>query len=172
MIKTVKMFGFRVSDWSLLTDNIGTYGTTYRQRAVIALSGLGANLPADAVYPTAFNDSNGKPLDGASRYVLHFAKGNLPPANAFWSITMYDDKGFQVPNPINRFAIGDRDHLKFNLDGSLDIYVQSNSPGNSSQSNWLPSPRSGTFALTLRVYWPRPEMLAGTWEPPAVRRVK
>lgn len=91
MIKTVKMVGFRVSDWSLLTDNIGTYGTTYRQRAVIALSGLGANLPADAVYPTAFNDSNGKPLDGASRYVLHFAKGNLPPANPFWSITMYDD---------------------------------------------------------------------------------
>lgn len=172
MIKTVKTIGFRVNGWSLLTDNVGTYGTSYRQRAVVALSGLGANLPADAVYPTAFNDSNGKPLDGASRYVLHFAKGNLPPANAFWSITMYDDEGFQVPNPINRFAIGDRDHLKFNLDGSLDIYVQSSSPGSSRQSNWLPSPRSGTFALTLRVYWPRPEMLAGTWQPPAVQRLK
>ncbi len=80
----------RVNGWSVLLDNIGTYGTSYRQRAIVALAGLGANLPADAIYPTAFTDGDGQPLDGAKSYVLHFAKGGLPPADAFWSLTMYD----------------------------------------------------------------------------------
>ena len=121
MVKRIKTMGSHVNGWSLTTENVGTYGTSYEQRAAIALGGLGANLPDDAIYPTAFVDGDGKPLNGTSRYVVHFAKGKLPPADAFWSITMYDDQGFQVPNPIDRFAIGDRDELTFNADGSLDL---------------------------------------------------
>jgi hypothetical protein len=125
----MRRLGKNVNGWNIATENIGTYGTSYQQRAVIALGGLGANLPEDAIYPTAFVDGDGQPLSGANKYLLHFDKGKLPPANAFWSITMYDKDGFQVPNAINRFAIGDRDKLAFNADGSLDIYVQADSPG-------------------------------------------
>jgi hypothetical protein len=134
---------------------MGTYGTSCRQRAMVALGGLGANLPADAIYPTAFVDGDGKPLDGASNYVLHFDKGKTPPAEAFCSITMYDNEGFQVPNPINRFAIGDRDKLKFNEDGSLDIYIQSESPRADKEANWLPSPKSEAMGPTMRLYSPQ-----------------
>jgi hypothetical protein len=167
----VKSFGKRVNGWNISVENIGTYGTSYRQRAIITLGGLGANLPADAIYPTAFLDSNGKPLDGANKYVLHFEKGKLPPANGFWSITMYDKDGFQVANPISRFAIGDRDKLKFEEDGSLDIFLQPNSPGKDKEANWLPTPKSGVMGPTLRIYGPRAEALDGRWEPPALKRV-
>lgn len=160
-----------VNGWYMTVDGTGTYGTSYRQRALVALSGLGANLPADAIYPTARLDSEGKPLDGANKYVLHFDKGALPPANAFWSLTMYDNEGFQVPNRLNRFAIGDRDKLKLNADGSLDLYLQAESPGADKESNWLPAPKSGAIAPTLRVYSPRAGALDGTWVPPAVKRV-
>jgi hypothetical protein len=101
--------------------------------------------------------------------MLHFDKGQLPPADAFWSITLYDKDGFQVANPIDRFAIGDRDGLAFNVDGSLDIYVQSDSPGADKQANWLPGPKDGPFALTMRIYSPRREVLDGTWSPPPVK---
>lgn len=121
--------GDKVNGWNIGRENMGTYGTSYLRRANIALGGLGANLPEDAVYPVAFIDGDGNTLTGANKYVLHFDKGQTPPANAFWSVTMYDQDGFQVPNPINRFAIGDRDKLTFNPDGSLDIYVQADSPG-------------------------------------------
>lgn len=163
--------GSHVNGWNILTDNMGTYGTSYLQRALVALAGLGANLPADAIYPAAFVDGDGKPLDGANRYVLHFDKGKTPPADAFWSLTMYDDKGFQVPNTINRFAIGDRDKLKFNEDGSLDIYIQPESPGADKESNWLPAPKSGAIGPTLRIYSPRTEALNGTWTPPPLMRI-
>ena len=103
--------------------------------------------------------------------MLHFDKGKLPPADAFWSITMYDDQGFQVPNPIDRFAIGDRDKLALNPDGSLDLYVQTGSPGKDRESNWLPAPKDAPFALTMRIYAPRAEALDGTWAPPPVQRV-
>lgn len=102
--------------------------------------------------------------------MLHFEKGQTPPADAFWSITMYDEDGFQVPNPINRFAIGDRDKLNFNADGSLDIYVQADSPGADKEANWLPAPKS-EFQPTMRIYSPRPEVLGGTWSPPPFKRV-
>ena len=163
--------GTHVNGWNIATDNMGTYGTSYLQRALVALAGLGANLPADAIYPAAFVDSDGKPLDGANKYVLQFAKGKTPPADAFWSLTMYDNQGFQVPNPINRFAIGGRDKLKYNDDGSLDIYIQAESPGPDKESNWLPGPKSGPLGPTLRLYAPRPEVLDGTWAPPAIKRL-
>ncbi|HEY4417234.1 MAG TPA: DUF1254 domain-containing protein [Verrucomicrobiae bacterium] len=171
-IATIKKMGAKVNGWSILSENVGTYGTSYRQRAAIALGGLGANLPEDAIYPTAFLDGEGQPLNSTNQYVLHFAKGQTPPADAFWSITMYDDQGFQVSNPINRFAIGDRDKLKFNHDGSLDIYIQAESPGTDKESNWLPAPKSGAMAPTMRIYAPRREALDGTWQPPAFTKVE
>jgi hypothetical protein len=171
MVKAIKTIGQHVNGWSILVDDTGTYGTSYRHRAVIALGGLGANLPADAVYPTAFRDAQGNPLVGEHRYVLHFDKDQLPPANAFWSLTMYDNLGFQVPNPLNRFAIGSHDALKFNTDGSLDLYVQHDSPGADKESNWLPAPSSGQLGPTLRVYSPRAEVLSGEWVPPGFQQV-
>ena len=136
------------------------------------MGGLGANLAEDAIYPAAFMDGDGQMLDGANKYVLHFDKGQTPPAAAFWSITMSDHEGFQVPNPINRFAIGARDKLTFNEDGSLDIYIQHETPGPDKDSNWLPSPDSGQIGPTMRIYAPRSEALNGTWKPPAIKRVQ
>lgn len=172
IVKRIKTMGTKVNGWNIAVDNMGCYGTSYLQRAAIALAGLGANLPEDAIYPTAFLDSEGKPLDAANKYVLHFDKDKLPPANAFWSITMYDNEGFQVPNPINRFAIGDRDKLKLNDDGSLDLYIQTESPGKEKESNWLPAPKSGAMGPTMRIYSPRAEALNGTWTPPALKKVE
>jgi len=160
--------GKHINGWSLILENIGTYGTCYRQRACVAVGGLGANLPEDAVYPTAFLDSEGKPLDGSKKYVIHFEKGKLPPAEAFWSITMYDGEGYQVPNKLNRFAIGDRDKLAYNKDGSLDIYLQTESPGVDKESNWLPSPKSGAIGPTLRIYSPETAIFSGEWVPPPI----
>lgn len=156
--------------WNIGREHMGTYGTAYQWRTLIALGGLGANLTEDAVYPTAFIDGEGKPLSGANKYVLHFDKGQTPPANAFWSITMYDKEGFQVPNPINRFAIGDRDNLTYNADGSLDIYLQADSPGADKEANWLPAPKD-EFQPTMRIYSPRQEVLDGSWTPPPFKRV-
>jgi hypothetical protein len=167
----IKRLGKLVNGWSILTDTVGTYGTAYEQRAAIALGGLGANLPEDAIYPTAFLDGDNKPLSGANRYAIHFDKGQTPPADAFWSITMYDEQGFQVPNPIDRFAIGDRDALAKNADGSIDLWVQADSPGKPKESNWLPAPKGAPFALTMRIYSPRAEAVNGVWSPPKVRRV-
>lgn len=171
MLAGVKSSGAHVNGWNVVVDNMGTYGTSYRQRAIVALAGLGANLPADAIYPAAFVDGEGQALDGANRYVLHFDKGKLPPADAFWSLTMYDNEGFQVPNAIDRFAIGDRDALKFNDDGSLDIFVQAGTPGKDKESNWLPAPKSGAMGPTLRIYSPKADALNGAWVPPPFERV-
>jgi hypothetical protein len=163
--------GAFVNGWNIEVENMGTYGTSYKRRAFVALGGLGCNLPEDAVYPTAFVDGEGKPLYGSNKYVLHFEKGKTPPANAFWSITMYDKEGFQVPNPLDRFAIGSHDKLKFNDDGSLTIYVQAEAPSKDKESNWLPAPK-GNFEPTMRLYSPRPEVLDLTWAPPPFKNVK
>jgi hypothetical protein len=172
MAEKIKKVGTRINGWNNLAEFMGVYGSSYLHRAAIALGGLGANLQEDAIYPTAFADADGKPLDAAKKYILRFTKGNTPPADAFWSLTMYDNEGFQIPNPINRFAIGDRDKLKYNADGSLDIHIQTESPGADKESNWLPAPKSGGMQPTLRLYSPRAEALKGTWTPPAVRIVK
>jgi len=156
--------------WQVSTDSMGVYGNFYLKRAIIASSGLGANQPDDAIYPLNVADVDGKPVMGENRYVLHFAKDELPPVGAFWSLTMYDAEGFHVANPLNRFAIGDRDPLKYNNDGSLDLYVQSDSPSVDKQANWLPSPKSGKLGLTMRLYAPKPQVIDGRWSPPAIRR--
>ncbi len=160
-----------VNGWAFAREMMGTYGTSYLRRAFIALIGLGANVPEDAVYPMSRVDSEGQPYDGSQRYVLHFDKGELPPVRGFWSLTMYDEKMYMTNNPIRRYAIGDRDKLQYNKDGSLDIYIQHASPGKSRESNWLPAPK-GRFDLVLRMYWPTLGVLAGGWNPPAVKRVK
>jgi hypothetical protein len=154
--------------WQMNTDTVGVYGTYYLKRAIVAQFGLGANLPEDAVYPLNIGDANGKPLTGANQYVLHFTKNEIPPAQAFWSVTLYDGSGFPTTNALKRNAIGDRDALKFNTDGSLDLYIQHASPGVERESNWLPAPTGG-FNLTMRVYSPKAEVLDGAWAPPAIR---
>lgn len=157
--------------WQMNTENMGVYGNSYLKRAIVAMIGLGANQPEDAIYPMCVADADGKPLMGDQRYVLSFSKAELPPVGAFWSVTMYDAEGFQVANPLNRFAIGDRDALKFNPDGSLDLYIQHTSPGPDKESNWLPAPASGQLGITMRLYAPAAKALDGRWNPPAFKRV-
>jgi DNA sulfur modification protein DndE len=149
----------------------GNYGTDYLYRALVTAIGLGANLPEDAVYPATSVDSKGNPLIGASSYVLHFDKDKLPPVKGFWSLTMYDDQFFFVANPLKRYRLSPANNLKYNPDGSLDLYLQSESPGAEKESNWLPAPK-GLFNLVLRLYWPEKSILEGTWQPPAVNLVK
>ena len=158
-----------VDGWVTMTDTIGVYGNFYLKRAAIAMIGLGANPEADAVYPLLMTDSDGNPLDGAHDYVLHFDADRLPPADAFWSVTMYDNDGFTVPNEIDRCALGDRDNLTYNPDGSLDLYIQHENPGPDKVSNWLPAPR-GTLGITMRLYEPRPNVFSREWTAPPVRR--
>jgi len=133
---------------------------------------LGANLPEDAVYPNLVYDINGDPLEGKYRYQIHFEADQLPAVNAFWSLTVYNADEFLVENEFNRFALGDRDQLAYNEDGSLDLYIQSTPPAMNQRANWLPAPQEGQFFLTLRLYWPKPEVLAGDWLPPPVIPVR
>ncbi|WP_404995032.1 DUF1254 domain-containing protein [Cupriavidus pauculus] len=155
--------------WRVRRDT-GVYGVDYGRRATVAMFGLGANLPEDALYPTARADASGRPFDGGSRYVLHFEKGQLPPVKAFWSLTMYNDKQAFVANELQRYAIGSRDRLRYNRDGSLDIYIQYERPAAARVANWLPAPPDA-FNLMLRAYWPDQTMLDGKWMPPPVQRV-
>ncbi|HEF4758167.1 TPA: DUF1254 domain-containing protein [Pseudomonas putida] len=159
-----------VNGWSMNTDTMGVYGNYYLKRAIVAQVGLGANLPEDAIYPLNIGDANGKALDGANKYVLHFDKGETPPVNAFWSVTLYDPEGFQVGNELNRFAVSSWMPFKNNADGSLDIYFQNESPGKELEANWLPAPK-GPFNLTMRLYGPKAEALNGKWNPPPVKQM-
>jgi hypothetical protein len=159
-----------VNGWQMNTDTVGVYGNYYLKRAIIALVGLGVNPPEDAVYPLIVADADGKPPTGDHNYILHFSKAELPPVDAFWSVTMYDAEGFPVANAINRFALGDRDALQYDADGSLDLYVQHDDPGSDRTANWLPSPSAGTLGLTMRLYAPKAAVLNGSWAPPPLRR--
>jgi len=157
--------------WSMNTDTMGVYGNYYLKRAIVSQLGLGANLPEDAIYPMNLFDESGKPLDGAYRYTIHFDKETIPPVDAFWSITLYDSEGFQVANPLNRFAVSSWMPFVKNADGSLDLYFQNESPGADKEANWLPAPK-GPFNLTMRLYAPRREALTGRWNPPPVMKVE
>ena len=158
--------------WMMVTEGIGTYGTDYLRRAYIDFIGLGALIPEDAVYPNCSFDKNGNRLDARKKYTIHFDANQIPPVNAFWSLTAYNEDEFLVKNELNRFALGDRDDLKFNADGSLDLYIQSEKPNEDRMKNWLPIPKAGSFYLTLRLYWPKQEVLDGKWEIPFVEMVK
>jgi hypothetical protein len=161
-----------INGWGFTTKT-GIYGTDYLMRALVTAIGLGANRPQDAVYPTSLKDAEGNAYDGASKYVMRFAKGRLPPVRGFWSLTMYNDKYFFVDNPINRYSISARQNLKSNPDGSTDLYIQKDSPGPDKESNWLPAP-AGKFVLMLRLYWPSessPSILNGSWTIPPVLKL-
>ena len=165
--------GTFVNGWGIMLKT-GVYGTDYLDRAFITAIGLGANRPEDAVYPISLTDTDGNPYDGTKKYVLHFAKGELPPVRGFWSLTMYNDKFFFVENSLNRYTLSQRDKLKFNPDGSVDLYLQASNPGGDKESNWLPAPE-GRFIPMLRLYWPNdtpPSILDGSWKPPAVQEVE
>jgi hypothetical protein len=150
-------------------ENTGRYGTDYFYRAFIARFGLGANLPEDALYPSCAIDEDGNQLNGQNKYTITFKEGQLPPADAFWSLTMYCPNGYFVHNELNRYTLGDRSDLDF-TDGSLTIYIQHQNPGSEKEQNWLPAP-SGNFNVMLRVYNPKPEMLNGTWRAPAIKKI-
>jgi hypothetical protein len=155
------------------TTKTGIYGTDYLMRALITAIGLGANRPQDAVYPTSLKDGEGRKYKGEYKYVMHFPEGHLPPAQGFWSLTMYDANYFFVNNPLNRYSISARQNLKSNPDGSTDLYLQKDSPGADKEANWLPAP-SGDFVLMLRLYWPDesdPSIIDGSWKIPPVKRV-
>ena len=154
--------------WTIYWD-VGRYGTNYGQRALMAWLNLGANAPEDILAPSTRLDSGGRPLNGANKYVLHFDKGKAPPTDAFWSLTLYNDKQFLYANPLDRHAIGSRDRLAVNPDGSIDIYIQNDSPGKDKEANWLPAPKDN-FNVTLRVYWPKQEMTERRWTPPGIQR--
>jgi hypothetical protein len=161
-----------VNGWGF-TTRTGIYGTDYLMRALVTAIGLGANRPQDAVYPTSLKAADGEEYNGANRYVLRFPPGQLPPAQGFWSFTMYDGDYFFVANPINRYSISARQNLQRNPDGSVDILIQNASPGAARESNWLPAP-AGKFVLMMRLYWPHehdPSILDGSWTIPAVTKV-
>lgn len=180
-----------VNGWAVML-NIGTYGTDYLTRAFIAFLGIGANLPEDAVYPTTFVDADGNSLTGKNKYRIHFEPAQLPPVNAFWSLTLYNEESFLVDVPFtpllddpdrfaatveHRYSLNNRDPLIFNEDGSLDIYIQRHpvlyfyGGKQIGESNWLPAPE-GLFNLTLRLYWPKESVLDGSWKPPVVKKLQ
>ena len=140
----------------------------YLRRAYISFVGLGANIPEDAVYPNLTYDVNGNSLDASQQYQIHFDADQLPPVNAFWSLTAYNADEYLVENELNRFALGDRDDVTYNADSSLDFYIQSNPPEEDKMKNWLPIPKEGRFFLTMRLYWPKKEVLDGEWKMPFV----
>jgi len=171
--KNKDSMGATVNGWVIAKD-LGIYGTNYTKRAVVAAYGWPANRQEDAIYPYTFVDSTGAKLTGAKKYTLSFAKGETPPVDGFWSITMYEvDNGWWfVPNPLNKFTVSPRNNLKYNPDGSLTLYFQTESPGKDKEANWLPAP-TGDFIPMLRMYWPKesaPSILDGTWKPPAVKQ--
>ena len=171
-LQFINWFLGRKKGWMGMTGStpIGQYGTDYQARAYIAHVGFGANEPVDAIYPNTTKDSKNKPLHSASQYVLHMAKEDLPPVHAFWSITLYDELGYLTENSIARYALGGRDALTYNEDGSLNIYVQSAPPAEDKMSNWLPAPENAKFALTMRLYWPRQTALNGDWRRPRLKK--
>jgi hypothetical protein len=158
--------------WTFTTKT-GLYGTNYIQRAMITWVGLGANRPQDAVYPTSEGPELISKYSGTNKYVLHFDKGQLPPVDGFWSLTMYNAKYFFVDNVLNRYSISQRNQLKANADGSTDLYIQADSPGKDKESNWLPAPKDD-FILMMRLYWPKekdPSILNGSWKIPGVKKI-
>ena len=156
----------------VFTTKTGLYGMNYIQRALVTAIGLGANRPQDAVYPTSEGPNVLESYNGGHKYVMHFDKGQLPPVEGFWSLTMYDADYFFVNNPLNRYSISARQNLKANADGSVDLYIQHDSPGADKESNWLPAP-ADKFILMMRLYWPSekdPSILDGSWKIPAVTK--
>jgi hypothetical protein len=165
-----KTISVNENGWSVERKIAGNYGVNYLDRAAVAMIGAGLNRLDDAIYPSCNVDSQGQPLVGSNRYVIHFDRSQLPPVKAFWSISLYDSQGFCVSNSLDRSSLSDHDGLKYGADGSLDIYVQHDDPGAEKQANWLPAP-GDEFNSLMRLYWPKTTVLSGAWMPPAVKKV-
>jgi hypothetical protein len=151
--------------------NGARWGTDYLSRTATARSNMYDNAPEETRYIYTDFDSTGQRLTGANRYTVTFAKGQLPPVHGFWSLTLYNKEHLFEPNKLNRFSLGTKSKsLKYNPDGSLTLYYQHESPGDDKESNWVPAPND-EFSLYIRAYWPKAEILDGTWEPPAVTRL-
>jgi hypothetical protein len=145
----------------------------YLYRMAGAVLGIYGNTAAEALYPVLRNDSAGAPLTGANNYTVKFAPGQLPPVNAFWSLTMYElPQSLLVANPMNRYLINSPmlPSLQRDPDGGYTFYIQNESPGIDKESNWLPAPK-GPFQMVLRLYWPKPDSLNGTWKAPQAVKV-
>jgi hypothetical protein len=163
------VLGKAVNGWHVRFD-LGRTGADYELRAGVALMGLGANLADDAVYFGVDSDGAGQPLSGANRYVIRFPPGEQPPVRAFWSVTVYDARHYLAANPIGRYALGDRDPVRAEPDGALEIFLQPDDPGAERRANWLPTP-DGAFNLIMRLYYPKATALDGRWKPPPISRV-
>ncbi|QDJ50586.1 DUF1254 domain-containing protein [Bordetella hinzii] len=166
----VSRLSTQANNWNTVLTGIGTYGTDYLRRASVAYAGLGASPPEEVIYPVTGSDNKGRPLESGRDYVLHFDKGQLPPVDGFWSINLYDARQGFAENQANRYTLRSTDPLKYNSDGSLDIYIRRDYPGESRAANWLPAPRDGTFLVNLRLYAPRNIALDGQWAPPPIVR--
>ncbi len=163
-----------INGW-ITNYDIGKYGSDYLLRAAVAKAGYGSNTKEEAITPIAFVDGTGSPLTGENnnRYVIHFENGELPPVKpgGFWSFTVYDDKGFLVDNPLNRYVISEEtEGLKTGDDGSLDIFLSPNNPGGDNQSNWLPIPTT-KFNVALLIYIPEDQVLTGKYQVPPIEKV-
>jgi hypothetical protein len=174
----------QVNNWDITNFNTGAFGTDYDLRAGTARDAIGAVLAVDAVYGLTAVDGSGNPLNSSNNYTIHFAPGLTPPANTFWSVTMYGEAGFLVQNLAHVYSIGSQEPIQFNADGSLDLFLQSTAPA-SGTSNWLPAPAPsyvdtlpdgtlgtpGSFNVVMRLYGPRttdPSIFDGTWQPPSI----
>ena len=165
-------YGQQLPDhWSTIS-NESAFGTDYFTRTAVAKSNILVNSPQETKYFYQDLDATGARLNGAHRYTFTFAKDQTPPVNGFWSLTMYNDEHFFVPNEIGRYSVGTKNtDLQFARDGSLTIYVQVDAPTDPHQrANWLPAPKDGDFSLYVRAYWPKTPVIDGSWTPPAVER--
>jgi hypothetical protein len=177
LLKMVKLLKEQetTNSWLYFTSGVGNWGTDYPLRAMGNMLGPGWNRPQDAVYPLSQKDADGDEYNGADhKYLIHFDKGEFPPVKAFWSLTLYDPDFFFVPNSINRYELSQRNKFITNKDGSVDMYLQAESPGKGKEANWLPAPK-GKFVLVMRLYWPTntpPSILDRSWKPPAVTRFR
>jgi hypothetical protein len=152
--------------------NNADFGTDYLTRLAVAKSNIFTNHYQESNYLYQYKDESGTRLNGRHGYTLTFPKGMTPPVTGFWSLTMYNAQHFFTPNEINRYSVGTKNtDLKYNQDGSLTIYIQHEKPDDSKQLNWLPAPE-GDFAMTIRAYGPKPELVSGSWSPPAVLKVQ
>jgi hypothetical protein len=164
-----------INGWLVFGSDVGSWGTDYLLRATTAWLGPGWNRPQDAIYPISEKDAEGNDYNGAEhKYTLHFDKGKFPPVKGFWSLTMYDEQRFLAANPLNRYTLSERNNFVTNPDGSVDLYLQADSPGKAKEANWLPAPKA-KFGVMLRLYWPTdtsPSIIDGTWKPPAIKIVQ
>jgi hypothetical protein len=157
--------------WSSISNG-AAFGTDYFTRTAVAKSNILVNAPNETKYYYQDLDTSGDRLNGANRYTVTFAKDQTPPVDGFWSLTLYDEHHFFVPNEIKRYSLGTKNtSMSQSADGSLTILVQADPPPEAQRSNWLPAPKAAEFSLFIRAYWPTTAALDGSWTPPAVQRL-